>query len=357
MSENTRPLWEEIFSEDSASFLDYYYSVKTRDNWIQTDTEDGKLISMIHWNPYPLWIRGRRVDSRYLIAVATRKEYRHQGRMARLLWEGLKHFAAQGMPLVWLMPADPAIYEPFSFRYIYDKIEGNWPITSGATVSAQEETTLTVGILPPEQYPQAAAFLQEELSRRYEMFAERSCEYLRVLEAEASSEGGHVMGIYERGLLVGVFSFWLGDAVEIRELVVRPSYETGAGREALIYAVNRYLQPWGLPVTAITTGWLGTPKPIIMARLVSLKAFMPIFTADEPLELCLQITDPILPENQGTFRWQLGPEGSKWEPAERGACPEHSFTIAELTEWLFGGIAADYPQIRPMKDIFLNEIV
>ena len=30
----TRKLWEEIFCEDSKKFLDYYYSVKTKENEI-----------------------------------------------------------------------------------------------------------------------------------------------------------------------------------------------------------------------------------------------------------------------------------------------------------------------------------
>ena len=29
---STRALWEEVFSEDTREFLDYYYFIKTRDN-------------------------------------------------------------------------------------------------------------------------------------------------------------------------------------------------------------------------------------------------------------------------------------------------------------------------------------
>lgn len=44
---DTRALWEEIFTEDSAAFLDYYYSVKTKDNQLQTIRTDGVLTAMI----------------------------------------------------------------------------------------------------------------------------------------------------------------------------------------------------------------------------------------------------------------------------------------------------------------------
>ena len=104
---DTRALWEEIFTEDSAAFLDYYYSVKTKDNQLQTIRTDGVLTAMIHWNPYPIRICGSEADSCYLVAVATKKEYRHRGQMASLLKAGLRDCAKAQIPLVWLMPGRP----------------------------------------------------------------------------------------------------------------------------------------------------------------------------------------------------------------------------------------------------------
>ena len=74
----TRKLWEEIFPEDSEAFLDYYYTEKTGTNEILADEAGGEIVSMVQWNPYPLWVNGRIWDSRYLVAVATRPEYRRQ---------------------------------------------------------------------------------------------------------------------------------------------------------------------------------------------------------------------------------------------------------------------------------------
>ena len=39
----TRKLWEEIFTEDTPEFLDYYYSVKAKDNEIYV-IEDGHIV-------------------------------------------------------------------------------------------------------------------------------------------------------------------------------------------------------------------------------------------------------------------------------------------------------------------------
>ena len=50
----TRALYEEVFSEDSRSFVDYYYTEKTRDNQIYVVEEEGEIQAMLHLNPYTL---------------------------------------------------------------------------------------------------------------------------------------------------------------------------------------------------------------------------------------------------------------------------------------------------------------
>ena len=43
----TRRLYEEVFPEDSASFVDYYYTEKTKDNTIYAAEEDGAIQAML----------------------------------------------------------------------------------------------------------------------------------------------------------------------------------------------------------------------------------------------------------------------------------------------------------------------
>ena len=55
----TRRLYEEVFPEDSASFVDYYYTEKTKDNTIYAAEEDGAIQAMLHLNPYTLLVNGK----------------------------------------------------------------------------------------------------------------------------------------------------------------------------------------------------------------------------------------------------------------------------------------------------------
>ena len=81
----TLPLWREAFPEDSEEFLEYYYTEKTADNRILAEEEEGRIVSMLHRNPYPVWAGSRRWNSDYVVAVATARDRRGRGLMRRLL--------------------------------------------------------------------------------------------------------------------------------------------------------------------------------------------------------------------------------------------------------------------------------
>ncbi len=71
--QNTKKLYEEVFSEDSKSFVDYYYEEKLKDNQIYAVEEDEEIQAMLHLNPYELAVNGSKKDVNYIVAVATRE--------------------------------------------------------------------------------------------------------------------------------------------------------------------------------------------------------------------------------------------------------------------------------------------
>ena len=118
---STRPLWEEVFADDTKAFLDYYYYIKTRDNEIYVVEEDGRICSMLQLNPYVLKVESSELPSAYIIAVATKEEYRGRGYMGGLLRASLNEMYAEKIPFTFLMPAAEAIYSPYDFRFIYEQ--------------------------------------------------------------------------------------------------------------------------------------------------------------------------------------------------------------------------------------------
>ncbi|WP_434310048.1 GNAT family N-acetyltransferase [Hominifimenecus sp. rT4P-3] len=366
----TRALWEEIFPEDSASFLDYYYEEKALENEILVEEAGDEIVSMVQWNPYSLWVNGRLWDSRYLIAVATKPEYRRQKRMAKLLTQGMRDLASKEMPFVWLMPAKAEIYLPFDFRYVYQKWEGDLPAGSGGE-------GLSVVSLAREDFAAAACFLERELEERFSVFPERSEEYLQRLQKEVASEGGGLAALLQGEELVGIFSYWPGEGnMEIRELIVDGRFlpdflrlnqpqtaETMRRIDSLAAAIRDYFQKSGFggavkgEISVVNTGWLGQEKPAIMARICNFAAFVKEIRSWGPKTVVLQVQDELIPENNGVFRWELTSTDSRLIPSP-GETPELALTIGELTEWLLGGDAPEgYSEIIPPKGCFFSEIV
>ena len=82
----TRELYERVFPEDSARFLDWYYQDRCSDSIILAMWKDGQLVAMAHLNPFVMRTKkGTRARVYYIYAVATAPEARHQGCMAALL--------------------------------------------------------------------------------------------------------------------------------------------------------------------------------------------------------------------------------------------------------------------------------
>lgn len=113
----TRPLYEEIFPEDDAAFVDYYYTWKTRDNVIFVAEDGDGIHAMVHLNPFCVRYFGRDVQMHYIVAVATQPQYRHRGLMRSLLALAEQEMRDAGEPFTFLMPASEAIYRPFGYRF------------------------------------------------------------------------------------------------------------------------------------------------------------------------------------------------------------------------------------------------
>lgn len=131
--ERSRSLWEECFPEDSARFLDYYYREKCRDNRILVLEEEpgGRILSMVHQNPYLVRMPGGEYSLDYLVGVATAADRRHRGYMRTLLKAVMQEENRRRMPFSFLMPANPRIYEPFDFVYVFDQPCWQWNEAGG----------------------------------------------------------------------------------------------------------------------------------------------------------------------------------------------------------------------------------
>lgn len=335
-----RTLWEEAFPEDSASFDDYYFTEKLKENRILVLEEGGEIASMLHQNPYQIHVRELVWNCDYLVGVATRIKSRKRGMMRQLLHHMMQEMWQEQMPFCFLMPASEAIYRPFGFTYIFDQPHDM--LRSGQKLHRQNLLPWKDSVGAKAYLSQLGEWMDRWLAKQYEVYTVRNETYLRRLLSELSSEDGTFEVLYDKNQLIGFQSSWGLGKPEQRLLLCDGIYR----KEEKV------------------------PTPAIMARIICLEQFVrPIcllpHVKEEELCIRLIVEDPLLPPNDGSWVWHLNHETS-WltrdQDSEGQAVPVLRLAVEELTGWLFGyqmpEAAVFYrDKIRVLQGVFLDEIV
>ncbi len=213
---DTRPLWEEVFSEDSKAFTDYYFANKASSNtvFICRHLPGGEIVSMVHLTPYEITVQKTVVPTYYIVGVATRESHRHKGLMSTLLNKSFEYAARLLCPFVFLMPANPAIYEPFGFSYIYSRPQYSIPeIIRSKKVYINQFPVAGIQIqcLEKETSSQMLAvlsdFAEKTLSAQYDYYLTRTPSYYRTLLLELYAQKGCIYTFYLHNCLEGYFLY------------------------------------------------------------------------------------------------------------------------------------------------------
>ena len=249
----TRKLWEDIFKEDTPEFLDYYYTVKTKENEIYVIEDEGEIVSMLHLNPYTMRIGKEMYPTHYIVAVATRTEYRRQGLMAKLMNHVIQVMKDRGEPFTFLMPANEAYYKPFGFQFVYEQKQGK------VFGKQSEQLDIDFSYAMPEDCKEIADYANQKLTV-YDIVTWRNQGYYETILAEQQSENGGILLARKEGKIVGVFCFSKDDEVHMWE----PLFED---KEVLEHAI--YLLTGSQEIGAKCIGY-GDEKlqPIIMAKIL-----------------------------------------------------------------------------------------
>ncbi len=318
-----RRLYEEVFAEDSPSFVDYYYTEKTRDNQIYTVIEDGEIRSMLHLNPYRLYVNGSEKDVNYIVAVATQKEYRKRGYMASLLKRSLRDMYQAGEAFTFLMPASESIYQPFGFRTVYEQ-EGKF-----YREEDEKDKGLAITDAKDPDCREIAEAANRYLAGRYQVFAIRDTAYYLRLIREYESDGGSLKVYRRDGKITDCRGYYPGE-------------EGG--------------------------------KPKIMIRIVDVRRMLMALSLRSLTGVVFCVTDPLIEENNRCLV-VTGTEHSGVMLMDGDAKnSEGTITVAALTSLLFGAktieeaceeegvrmserMKAEMEKLIPLSEICLNETV
>jgi hypothetical protein len=378
--ERTRKLWEEIFKEDDRAFLDYYYGNKTCGNQIYVIEEQNGISSMLHLNPYKVYMGENYVKSvNYIVAVATLVSRRGQGLMRRLLQESLNDMAEKGEPFTFLMPASEAIYAPFSFQTVYR--QNKFQVDNLGEI-AQKEVGSEIRIEELDssdgKIEELVDFSKRILKEKFQVYTKRNKTYYENLLKEEKCQNGGILLFYKEEkkskVLIGYTFYEIGEFISIREFMIKE--ELG---EEILYKLNDYLKSEKKQVVfsgfEASVFWENMKSsPTIMARILNMKTMIETLTAKRKIVFTLGVKDDIVKANNGIFDFEINIDGGKIIKREeqknkklllKAASIEEVpiIDIGELTAYLFGVSEEQFPILEEMKQInkfdkiFLNEIV
>lgn len=249
----TRKLWELIFTEDTPEFLDYYYSVKIKENEIYVIEQDGEIVSMLHLNPYQMRIKDRLYQTHYIVAVATHQNYRKQGFMRQLLEHVIQVMKERGEPFTFLMPASEAIYKPFGFEYIYEQKRQK------LTGKKYEEVTAEF-VEARQEHCQLISDFANRFLMDYDVVTWRDAKYYKTMLSECSSENGGIL-ILKRGAdIEGIFPYTREGKLQLHEPLCFQ-------KEDIEYAI--YHLTGDETEDALCVGYGTEEKPMIMAKMLN----------------------------------------------------------------------------------------
>lgn len=297
--QQTKPLYQRIFHEDSESFIDYYYSEKTKDNTIYIVEEEG-IRSMLHLNPYMIRVNGKEEPAHYIVAVATEKDFRKRGYMTALLKTALRDMYAAGEPFTFLMPAAEEIYLPHGFSTVYEQ---NQRYLTNREAAER-------GFRPARQSdaPAMAAFAEAFLRDHYQVYAKRDRFYYERLMWEYESDGGFLAVREQSGKITDI----------------RPCVDEMPAAEASI-----------------------------MVRAVHVKRLLLLLGLNYLTAVCFRVTDPYIEENNQVFM-VTGTEYSGVMLMEgRPENSEGTLPVDALTKLVFGAATVD--EIAARKDVVMTE--
>lgn len=375
-----RPLWEEVFAEDSKKFTDYYFEHKAESNLVFTRMDGGKIVSMLHLTPY---LSNKNESICYIVGVATKAEYRRQGLMDSLMTEALQFMWEEGQPFTFLMPANPAYYTPYNFTYIYNKSEWklneeHLPAKYLDAASANEAAfqllvkdvgTLRLRAVKDNDLKDVAEFANAFLKENADCYMLRNAHYYKIMKQELLAQNGNLFVAEQDGDIKGILSY------------VNENGRPGLQEVLLSQDLDDYRL-----VNAEAY------KPSIMGRIVHAEAFLNSMSGLGRMDFKLQIKDERIAENNAIYKIHCGSGGGELSckklenttsSKESAKCEENvravsdadcSITIEKLTAFCFGekeaeecfevlddirkaDILKELRLIKQWKSIFINEIV
>lgn len=378
-------LWAYSFEDETDPFYDWYFNNFFKaENTLGVYTND-KLLANLQLNPYQLYLRGKVLDTSYIVGIASIPEARGHGIVQNLMKEAFKEMRKREHFICLLMPYRAHFYYPYDFEFTHHHLKYTLPIISLKKLG--------------EKYGEFRPLLERtdylDLKEVYEKFTSnkhgyimRSKENWKHLIEEHIRGKGYIYLLTEEDEPQGYLMYYLQ---ENKFIVKEMAYSNIKAQKSLLkYIYNHNSQveflEWNASSDDLTHLSLPDPKegvalyPFMMARIVDVQGALESinYSQDITAKIIIKLTDKLAPWNEGTFQVEVTEgkakvtkllEASNQEleqiSLEIGALSTLFFGRLSVQELVFlGKIKSDSPekievlnQMFPKTNNFINEYV
>lgn len=161
-----------------------------------------------------------------------------------------------------------------------------------------------------------AIFAESTMEARYGIFLSKDREYFKNIFSLMDAEGGRVELYFENKIVLG---YRIGFEDEMIEEVLDDSIQSMSWEDS-------------------------SAVPYTMARILNIKKTLQLIGTSQRGSVVVQVSDPVLEENNGTFLWRYEPGRIDWEKTTQK--PELELSVGALTAHVFG-----YNKIKGLPDM------
>jgi predicted acetyltransferase len=243
------------------------------------------------------------------------------------------------MPFTYLMPAAEAIYLPFGFRIVYKheawsqffhiKLQNQLKIAEFNLHSSEFLTAISLKEQDKTRIQEVVEFSNFHLSKQFDIYAYRTDYYYIRLFHEMECTGGEIVLFYDENRLIGYISYMADEGFYISECIYDSEQE-----DIFIRSVCNYMIQLEKKLKMEEINKINYFNPCIMARIIDFESFVSYLSAEEELNLIIQVNDSIIHENNGVFDLHFSRNGCELVKCRKE--PEIAGDVSDLTRLFFG---------------------
>lgn len=345
-------LWKTCFG-DPDEFIQLYFDGKYSDENALLYEENGQAAAALLMLPYPMTWAGTTLHASYISGACTLPEARNKGLMTRLLTEALRTQYRRNTDLSFLIPAEPWLYGYYQKSGYAPVFTHTWETFTPSAIDAAQAATIET----PAAYSHTLAhgcypYFNREMQKRPCCIQHPFDDFSTILQDLYASEGRLLIATAPNVGIPGIAGLAFAtpgeEYIYIKELLG----ESPAVRAQLLHTASR-LWP-GRTVTCKLPAQPGKSEKGGMARIVHAGNLLARIAAENPqADFSLQLTDALLPENNGTYTLTSG-RCIKKKNDDTEACLH--LDIAGLAQAFWGGLPGNpaFPPCHPYMSLMID---